>query len=563
MASDLRRKVSRKWDRLTREEQKKLLHKARKLRQARAVRAREDPIAFTSFVIRDEQTNKRIKPAPVHKEWHRALDQHNRVIIRAFVESGKSWQLTIGRVLWLLGRNPELRILICSSTKTNALKFTQSIKEYIEKSQELKEVFPHLKPSSQKWTNEAFIVERQNISKDYSVEAAGADGDILGARYNYAFIDDLLNLENTRTEYQRGRVTDWVESTVFGRMENNAQICFIANAWHVDDATHRLPEKSAAWKVMISRVWDPVSEDNLAWPERWSAERIQQFRYENGEPEYERQLLCIARTPGAGRVKEDWIRLALSYGVGKHLRSALQTIPPGCRTITGVDLGVKPSADADETAIVTILLHPDMTRQILNIEAGNWSGPDIVRRIIDHYLRYNSTIWVESNAAQQYVVQFASEFYSGSLPVRGIATTQRKKYDPRYGIEGLFAEMGAGKWAIPCHEGKSGGYETDPEITKFLNECRYYDPNEHVGDRLMAAWAGLEGAREGGFIYRAQPLGSFEEGGEPSSEEVEESIQSAAIGDEPAPARDDLDAREFQADQLWEGLRIEADLDEP
>lgn len=169
--------------------------------------------------------------------------------------------------------------------------------------------------------------------------------------------------------------------------------------------------------------------------------------------------------------------------------NALATIPPGCAVYTGVDLAIQQHSGADLTVFFTILVHPDGTREVLNIESGRLAGPEIVQKIQQIHHRYQGIVYVENNAAQDFIVQFTR--YGSAVPVKPF-TTGRNKAHPEFGVEGLAAEMAAGKWIIP-----SGGGRLHPEVDAWINELLYYDPRSHTGDRLMASWFAREAARAG------------------------------------------------------------------
>ncbi len=137
------------------------------------------------------------------------------------------------------------------------------------------------------------------------------------------------------------------------------------------------------------------------------------------------------------------------------------------------------------TVLFTILVHADQTREILNIESGKWSGPEIVDRIADHHRRYKSFIIVETNAAQKYIKQYVEE---RGIPVRGFTTTSRK-HDPTLGVESLAMELAQGKWVIPC----AGGLAKETQA--WIDELLYFNPLAHTGDRLMASYLCVEGIR--------------------------------------------------------------------
>lgn len=464
-----------------------LVRRAQQARAARIKLAREDAATFTRLVLKDEQSGGAVAPAPMHDEWHDLADHHDRLVLMAHVESGKTQQLSVGRVLWTLGRDSNARCVVVSNTAAQATKIVRSIAGYLERSVELRDVFPGLKKSSTgPWTSTALTVERKGAPKDPSVLAVGVHGSIVGARIDLLVLDDLLDYENTRTQAQRQDVWDWIHSTLFGRLTEHSKVIVVGNVYHRDDFLHRL-EASPVWKTKRF----PIMEANVpSWPSRWSLERISQKRDELGPLEFARQMLCQARDDAESRFKREWIDRCLARGAGRTMVNALATIPPGCAVYTGVDLAIQQHSGADLTVLFTILVHPTGDREVLNIESGRFAGPEIVQRIQQVHHRYQGIVLVENNAAQDFILQFTRA--GSAVPVRPF-TTGRNKAHPEFGVESLAAEMAGGKWVIP----NGHGGRMHPEVDAWVNEMLYYDPRAHTGDRLMASWFAREAARLG------------------------------------------------------------------
>jgi hypothetical protein len=409
---------------------------------------------------------------------------------RGYVVTHNTWQLGVGRVLHALGNDPSLRCCIISNTFGMASKPLVAIKSLIEKSEVLKQVFPRLVPGD-KWTDSALIVERPYVSKDPSVQAAGVHGNVLGSRIDLLVIDDILDYENARIKEHRVELINWVKSTLLGRLTADARVIIIGNAYHPDDLMHVLA-REPRWVARKYPVLHPTTGEPL-WPDQWPAERIEEKQAELGQFEFNRQMLCIARDDTDARFKRTWIERCLEKGKGKRLAYAMKDIPAGCRTITGVDLAVQQHSSSDLTVLFTIIVWRNGTREVLCIESGRWSGPEIVSRIIDTHRRYQSIIIVENNAAQAYVEQFLGE--TSAIPVRGF-TTGRNKAHPEFGVESIAVEMASGHWVIPCAEDG----RTHKEVSAWIDEMLYYDPDAHTGDRLMACWFAREGIRMGEIV---------------------------------------------------------------
>lgn len=456
---------------------------AQKARSARLRFARENANAFMELVLRDEITGEPVVQAPMHEAWHRMADLHDRLILWSHVEAGKTMQLSVGRVLWELGRDPSLRIVVCAASSYTATKIVNLVGKYILYSEELHEVFPDLR-ASKPWSFSSITVERNSPSKDPSFQAIGVNSILQGARIDRLIIDDILTYENCRTPNQRRYVIEWVTASLFSRLTERAMVWMIGNAFHPDDMLH-YSAKQPAWKYY--RYPCVTMDGESVWPLVWSKERIEKKRIELGPLEFARQMMCQARDDTSSRFSRVDIDAAVERGVSKTLAYALSTIPDGCRTVTGVDLAISLAANADWTVLFTILVYPNGDREVLCIESGHWLGVEIMQRIIDTHERFNSIVYVENNAAQDYLVQFVRA--ASAVPIRPFTTTAKNMTNRQFGLESLSTEFGNGKWIIPSKGG------IDPEVAKWIEEMLYYDPKGHPGDRLMASWFAREGGR--------------------------------------------------------------------
>jgi hypothetical protein len=458
---------------------------AKRARIARIRLARVDINEFCHLVMRDEETGESIEQAPVHRAWHRLCEQHERLLIWAHIESGKSSQLSIARTLFELGQNPNLRFAIVSNTKLQAQKIATAIRTYIEKSEDLKLVFPHLKPGKP-WGEHSFSVDRPSAAKDPSVQCAGIHGNVLGSRLDRLVLDDILDYENTRTASLREDLKLWYKSTLTGRLTKNSRVRLVGTAFSPSDLLHDFA-KQPGWMAVRYPVINPETGEPR-WPERWPLERIQKRALELGPIEARRQLFCEARDDTTAKFKREWIERCLQIGHGKDMASALKTVPRGYSVYTGVDLAVSKSDSADLTCLFTIAVDPMGNRHVLECRSGKWAGPEIIQEALSAHQRYQSILIVENNAAQDYIRQFLSA--SSGVPVIPF-TTGRNKAHPEFGVESIGAELAAGKWVIPNHNGVC-----HPEIQAWIDEMLYYDPRAHTGDRLMASWFAREGIRK-------------------------------------------------------------------
>ena len=431
--------------------------------------------------------------------WAVEIEEREHSYISGGVLSHNTTQM-IGHVLWRLGKDPNTAIGIFQNAKGSAINTLKTIKEYIEDSIELHEVFPNLVPGTT-WSEHQITVRRDTFRRDPSVKAVSLGSKFMGDRFDGLILDDVDNPDTVLTEESRNKTEDWVRRSALSRLTDEAWAIAIGNIWHEGDLMHRLVK--SGWKPIKHPVLKP--DGTPLDPERFTMERIWHIRDVDQKPiEFERLYMLKERRDGDQRFRQEWIDEALHKGNQNMLikkQEHVPSIPNGCRTITGVDLGVKKKASSDPTVITTILEAPAgkdrYEYQILNIEKGRWDAEEIMRNIIEQQRLFNSLVFVESNGAQDFLIQLLN--LSGSKFRVTPFNTGRNKYDPMYGVESLAGEMAAangdrfGLWYFPSIDGTLEN--ADDEIRELVAEMLAYTPGDHTGDLLMSLWIAREGAR--------------------------------------------------------------------
>lgn len=470
---------------------------ARARKEEMRKRARRNAGAFIEYALRNEADGSRLVNADFHWEWHEHLDHHPMAVLVAPVEHAKTQQISVGRVLWRLGTSPNRTIALIQGTERMALKTLSQIRGQIERNPRVREVFPRLRRSRNKgdpWTQHQITVDRDTIAKDPSIQARGVGGDIVGSRLTDIILDDVLTFENTRTDEQRKKLIEWFDTTVFTRLLPGGVIWAIGTPWHPEDLLHELSKRPGFATRRYSAVHnpdDPPARWTTLWPEQWDLDRLTSRRDNMPESTFVRKYLCRVRLDSSSRFRKVWLDRMCQLGIGRTFLAEAPRIhkhgsPLQC--FTGVDLAIGDKEENALTCIFTIALMPDGRRLVVDIESGRWQAPEILDRLYSVYRRYDSEIHVESNAAQKFLVQIAR----GQIPVTA-HHTGANKWDAQYGVESLAVEMRNGEWIMPS--GVAG--ESVPEEGKsFISECLHYDPEEHTGDRLMAAWIAREALRK-------------------------------------------------------------------
>lgn len=475
----------------------------RAARAARVALARRDPCVFVSGLT-DPLTGRPLYAAPFQRAWHEAIERQPRLVLWAPVEHGKTTRLQ-GHTIWRLGRNPRMHGLIVGESAGSAIKILSAVRRMIDEDPWVREVFPHLRPLAgkyAKWTDEAIRVEGQLPGdKDYSLQAVGVGGSILGARLDWVWADDVCSFHTTATALQRAKVRDWWASTITGRLLAGATALVSGNAWFPDDVMHWLTKEAAYASSKVEAYQEAedgsVRADSILWPERFTAEELtKRVTGYGSHVEARRNLRCVAYSSGSSQFEIEWFDRAFllgselwgsMFGSSGHARGSLtprflHEYHGPLPTFTGVDLGVGVKAKNDQSCLFTIAADAATGRKfVIHVESGRWKGPELIDKIRDVHRRYGSRILVENNAGQDFLVQWLQE--KGVL-VEGFTTTGAKA-DPRFGVPAIATELSRGLWVLP----------EEPELHKWRAQCLDFDPSGHVGDRLMASWFAREAAR--------------------------------------------------------------------
>ena len=458
-------------------------------------RAREDINVFIEFVFK-------IKQHEFHRTLQNLANEHRYLCLDAPVEHGKTMSMSVARPLWLLGKNPHHSIAIVGNAVEHPMRCLGTIRQYIEDSDELHEVFPDLK-LKQDTKNEVTVERGTSAQRDASIIAIGISGTIIGRRWTGCILDDIQDFENTWTHEQRMKLWRVLESTVLNRVVQRGFVLDIGTPWHVEDARHKL-RKLPGYKFFrfdaTQNLWPETYEDpqtGIVWG--WPPERLEMKRKQMSVLEWDRQFRCIASSGSFAVFNPDSIEHCLFLGRGLRLR---RPAPDGAAVVTGIDLAIKKQDSADKTVLTTGTI-VDGVKEILEIRAGNWELTEIARQVIDTVKAYPNHygFLVESNAAQHYLYQTLNS----PTIMRSLGASDRdlenirvypfytgpKKYDAMVGIRSLASDLDHGRIRLPCDEGKV----PEPPVSELITGMLAWDPMAHTSDYLMSYWLFSEQVR--------------------------------------------------------------------
>lgn len=498
--------------------------------------AQADRAEFFSFVMVDpEKPGQRMRCTPHQRVAFDFYDYHSRGVVRWPTDTGKTL-FTVGAGLYDLGNDPSLTMLLVGKSEEIAQKPFGILRNYVELpdlAARARMVFPKLAPSTepgQAWTATEITIDRPAGQVDPSARAVGLDSDFQGKKVRRYLADDLLDPENTGTEYQRKKLKRNFFSLVNSRLvPGDDSKGFLINVpWDKRDLTFSLEEDG--WATLHMDVYGNVCVSNTDWespllrpsryrkprrdgerwyrlvahdpdpgeqtplmPIRWSLPQIAKAKRDEPPSEFSRSRKCEPVASEEARCQRIWIEGGededgnVFPGCLRRGRTTVRKIDRGrfgkLPIYIGMDLST--GEGEDESALAAIGIRENAKRVLLNVEGDKWEGPEQATRGLEWTDAYDADLVVESNGYQktlrQWMVALRPEM---KHRIHALHTDDKKKDSLLFGIEAIFGEFYRGEWEIPADE--DGRLE--PEVEALVQDCLDYRPGQHVGDRLMALW---------------------------------------------------------------------------
>lgn len=254
--------------------------------------------------------------------------KNQRLLITVPPRHGKSELASRRFPAFLLGINPNARIIACSYSAGLATTFNRDVQRILE-SESFAEVFPDTMipgtelakahPDNKKYKKQASFFEI--IDHSGFLLSTGVEGSITGLGADLLLIDDpIKNEEEASSETIRDSVFAWYNSTAYTRLEGGANIMLILTRWHKGDLAGRLLEEAKVggekWEVLnfpaisTSSVAppDPRKEGEALWPGKYDIERLEIIKRQVGTRVWSSLYQQNPTVEGGNIVKEEWFQ---------------------------------------------------------------------------------------------------------------------------------------------------------------------------------------------------------------------------------------------------------------
>jgi predicted phage terminase large subunit-like protein len=227
-----------------------------------------------------------------------ALDPKcNRLIVEMPPQHGKSEHISVRLVCFLLGINPDLKVVNTGYNLDHIKKYNVQSQRLIS-SPKYQAVFPNTKLRSMvdknNFSNKGKFVENQNIFEIVqhkgSYKCVGVGGALTGSPADIAIVDDpFKDYEEARSQNRRDLVWNWYNSVFCSRLHSKSKIIIVQTRWHEDDLIGRVLNSNSTekWDVLTLRAikeekddfpYDKRKTGQALWPNRFDLELLNNAR---------------------------------------------------------------------------------------------------------------------------------------------------------------------------------------------------------------------------------------------------------------------------------------------
>lgn len=444
----------------------------------------------------------------VQKDPSRQLWEQDTIKQRLYLDPRNHFKTTIDicdMVQWILAF-PNIRILIASGTRDNAIKMLKAVKAHFQYNSVLREIFSPWCPPAHKvedfGTLDAFTcpARTERSLREPTCSVASPDSTVAGMHYDVLKFDDLVNETNSRTPEGLHQVTNWYRYTnpllepwgyrdVIGTRYDFSDLYgeILGEDYADDDLLGQYRNGYCIFKRSCF-----LADGSPIFPERFVKERLEQERRELGTFLFACQYL---NTPVPG--DSQFFPLALIQ------RAFVKetALPKQRLRFTTLDLAMSQASDADRTAGVTCSVgrtaeDPRPKIYVEHIFAGHLKPLETVEKLFEVYRRLRPiNIRTEDVAFQRLlepIVRAEGQRRGEYLPLLWMKRDNREAKEARIASLQAWFEQGDLKIldTVPHRE------ELVLELTRFP-KYRRNDIIDALADQLQnAAWMSADASED-------------------------------------------------------------------
>ncbi|MHA2265832.1 MAG: terminase large subunit domain-containing protein, partial [Candidatus Thorarchaeota archaeon] len=239
---------------------------------------------------------------PHQIEWLRFIIDSPASLLLAPRGHGKS-TIMYCFVVWSVCMDPGIRILLAAHKEELANTRAREIQRALER-KDIQEKF-NIQPGKPWRVDYFFFKEKRHPVVQTVAKQAG----MTGGRYDIVVFDDLLTVENSRTEKRRAQLQEWINSEVVPALDPSPKRkeIVVGTRKNVEDWYSEILEMPD-FKHMVYRLFEMSDGKKIyLWPERFDEEEELRLRTRMQPDQFAREYM---NSPIAGeglKFKRSWI----------------------------------------------------------------------------------------------------------------------------------------------------------------------------------------------------------------------------------------------------------------
>ena len=291
---------------------------------------------------------------------------------------GKSTVGDVDYCITRILRNPNIRIMIGSKTQTQAEAFLKEIRTHFEQNTDLIRIFGDWKTGKDNvWNDREFTVnQRKVIKKEATVTALGASGAVISKHFDVIIGDDLVGLENARTEKQRSNLKEWFYSSLYPTLEPDGEIHILGTRYNPLDLYEDLI-KSGKYIVNTQKAINVVNGVECSlWEDKFTIERLKDIRSESGKIIFNMQYQNDTELAKGKIFKAQYFRYYEEYKLDYDFQTAKVRVKTSdgidqwikVRVYMGADLAISERENDNNDYFVLMVVGVDADRNVYVLE---------------------------------------------------------------------------------------------------------------------------------------------------------------------------------------------------
>lgn len=320
----------------------------------------------------------------------------SRLMIFCPPRHGKTQNVSRFFPAWLLGQNPDLRLILASYGTTLAERNSRFVRNLIQ-TDEYRALFPETKLAE----GSAAVDIWDIANHDGGAIAVGVGAGVTGHGANLIVIDDVVKSRaEAESETYRDKTTDWYNNDLLTRLEEpGGAIILMMTRWHTADlAGYLLENEPDEWVVLsmpaLAEADDPLEREEGAalWPARYPVEIIEKRRESMGEYPFS-SIYQQSPLPAGGRLFDTECIEVVDY------------VPECAQVVRFYDLAVTEKTRADYTVGLKLGITKDERPVILDVYRVQKETPDVQEGIVQNAVMDGMAIRIRLEAEKAGIIQ--------------------------------------------------------------------------------------------------------------------------------------------------------------